>query len=59
MDGGSTISFRICEEASGEIYEDVWRLGDEPSWLLWEMPVENDVSNSGKKSNRTGSAMAT
>jgi len=32
----STITFRICEETSGEVYEDVWRLGDEPSWLFGE-----------------------
>ncbi len=36
MNGCSTIPFRICEETSGEVYEDVWRLGDELSWLFRE-----------------------
>ncbi len=44
MDSSSTIPFRICEETSGEVYEDVWRLGDELSWLLGERVTHSDGS---------------
>jgi len=43
-------SRRICEETSGEVYEDVWRLGDEPSWLFRERVTHSG----GSKPNGSG-----
>ena len=51
MNGSSCISFRICEEASEAIYEDVWRLSDEKSWLLDGSLSTNDRNYSGKQWN--------